>query len=325
MVTAHELGHNFGSPHTHCYNTIGLTNPDTCFSSETFFGQSCFSGTPACPNLPTGATYNGVTGVFGTLMSYCHILGGCGLSLVFHPASVNLLDDIILSHTLGVNACVLPAADLAPAVVAVAPTFGSIAGGTPVTITGTNFAAGATVTFDASAATAVVVVNATTITAIAPAHATGAVRVTVANPTGPSGFKDSAFFYAPAPAATGFYTVTPCRVIDTRNPAGPRGGPALQANAARTFTVTGVCNIPAGAKAISANVTVVAQAGSGSFTFYPGNAFPLGTNNLSFPAGANRAGASILALSTNGTGTIGVTNFSAVNHHLILDVNGYFQ
>ena len=42
------------------------------------------------------------------------------------------------------------------------PNSGSTAGGTAVTITGTNFAAGATVTFGGTAATNVVVVNSTT-------------------------------------------------------------------------------------------------------------------------------------------------------------------
>jgi hypothetical protein len=48
-----------------------------------------------------------------------------------------------------------------------------------VTITGTNFAAGAGVTFGGTAATNVVVVNGTTITATTPAHAAGAVTVAV--------------------------------------------------------------------------------------------------------------------------------------------------
>ena len=48
-----------------------------------------------------------------------------------------------------------------------------------MTITGTNFAAGATATFGGTAATNVVVVNSTTITATTPAHAAGAVTVTV--------------------------------------------------------------------------------------------------------------------------------------------------
>ena len=48
-----------------------------------------------------------------------------------------------------------------------------------MTITGTNFVAGATVTFGGTAATNVVVVSSTTITATTPAHAVGAVTVTV--------------------------------------------------------------------------------------------------------------------------------------------------
>ena len=59
------------------------------------------------------------------------------------------------------------------------PNSGSTAGGTAVTITGTNFAAGATVTFGSTAATNVVVVNSTTITATTPAGSAGAVTVTV--------------------------------------------------------------------------------------------------------------------------------------------------
>ena len=53
----------------------------------------------------------------------------------------------------------------APTVSSVSPNSGSTAGGTAVTITGTNYAAGATVTFGSTAATNVVVVNSTTITA----------------------------------------------------------------------------------------------------------------------------------------------------------------
>ena len=34
-------------------------------------------------------------------------------------------------------------------------------------------------------------------------------------------------------AQDGFYTVTPCRLVDTRNPTGPYGGPSLSANSDR--------------------------------------------------------------------------------------------
>lgn len=83
----------------------------------------------------------------------------------------------------------------APTVTAVTPPSGSTAGGTPVTISGTNFANNAAVTFGGVAATNVVVVNATTITATTPAYAAGAVSVTVANPDLQTGTKSSAYTY----------------------------------------------------------------------------------------------------------------------------------
>ena len=84
----------------------------------------------------------------------------------------------------------------------VSPNNGSTAGGTAVTITGTNFAAGATVTFGAAAATNVVVVNSTTITATTPAGSAGAVTVTVTNPSGQSGSLASGFTYVAPPTVS---------------------------------------------------------------------------------------------------------------------------
>ena len=85
----------------------------------------------------------------------------------------------------------------APTVTSVSPNNGSTTGGTAVTITGTNFAAGATVTFGGTAATNVVVVNSTTITATTPAHAAGAVTVTV-TVNGQSGSLVNGFTYTAA-------------------------------------------------------------------------------------------------------------------------------
>ena len=64
-----------------------------------------------------------------------------------------------------------------------------------MTITGTNFATGATVTFGSTAATNVVVVNSTTITATTPAGSAGAVTVTVTNVSGQSGSLANGFTY----------------------------------------------------------------------------------------------------------------------------------
>src|ERR1039458_10202848 len=90
-----------------------------------------------------------------------------------------------------------------PTVTSVSPNTGPVAGGTAVTLTGTNFAAGATVTFGGTAATNVVVVNGTTITATTPAHAAGSVAVTVTNSNGLSGNLATGFTYVAQPTVTG--------------------------------------------------------------------------------------------------------------------------
>jgi Metallo-peptidase family M12 len=83
LVGGHEIGHNLGSPHTHCYSPP----IDHCYNTE----PGCYTGTKECP---TPQTINGVTNVTGTLMSYCHLSGiaGCSSSLVFHPTVVALID-----------------------------------------------------------------------------------------------------------------------------------------------------------------------------------------------------------------------------------------
>ncbi|MCI0342026.1 MAG: IPT/TIG domain-containing protein [Planctomycetales bacterium] len=82
-----------------------------------------------------------------------------------------------------------------PTVTAVSPSSGDVSGGTPVTLTGTDFAPGATVQFGGSAATNVLVVSSTTIACQTPAGSAGAVSVTVTIPVGGSGGLASAFTY----------------------------------------------------------------------------------------------------------------------------------
>lgn len=65
VVTAHELGHNFGSPHTHDCSWAG--GPlDSCYEIE---GGSCYTGPP----IPTA----------GSIMSYCDIVGGGSVYMDF--------------------------------------------------------------------------------------------------------------------------------------------------------------------------------------------------------------------------------------------------
>ncbi|CAB4931685.1 unannotated protein [freshwater metagenome] len=89
----------------------------------------------------------------------------------------------------------------APTVSSVAPATGLIAGGTSITITGTNFAAGASlgVTVGGVAATSVRVVSATKITAKTPAHAAGVANIVVTNGDGQTATLSGAFtFTVPA-------------------------------------------------------------------------------------------------------------------------------
>src|SRR5208283_5845079 len=102
-------------------------------------------------------------------------------------------------------------------VTSVSPSSGATGGGTAVTITGTNFVSGATVTFGSAAATNVAVLNATTITATAPAGSAGAATVMVTNPGGQSGSLSNGFTYV-----TG---VTISNISPSNGP--PAGGTAV--------------------------------------------------------------------------------------------------
>jgi len=128
---------------------------------------------------------------------------------------------------------------------------------------------------------------------------------------------------AAAHAQYSYFPLTPCRVVDTRNPASVNGGPSL-APGTRSFQVRGNCGVPTTAKAVSLNVTVT-NATEGSFlSIWPsGLARPL-VSTINFdptePALANGA---IVGVSTNAQ-DLSVFNASG-NVNLILDVTGYFQ
>ncbi len=85
LYIGHELGHNMGSPHTHCYSpTI-----DQCYNGE----SGCYSGSLACP-----------AGGKGTIMSYCHVSGsngaGCGTNKSeFHSRVQTLMEGRLAANS----------------------------------------------------------------------------------------------------------------------------------------------------------------------------------------------------------------------------------
>ncbi len=127
--------------------------------------------------------------------------------------------------------------------------------------------------------------------------------------------------------ALSFYPLTPCRVVDTRNPTGTFGGPAIGAAGTpdRAFPlVSAGCGIPAEARAVSLNISVVGPAVSGELLVYPEGTAPQAASTLAFRSGRIAASMTVVGVSTDGAGAIQVWNQSAGTLHLVIDVNGYF-
>src|SRR5258708_5655079 len=92
---------------------------------------------------------------------------------------------------------------------------------------------------------------------------------------------------AQAPPPLDYFSVSPCRLLDTRQPG---QGPALASGAPRLVTATGgSCGIPATARAIAVNITSVAPTGGGNLKLYPGGGTVPPTSALNFAAGQTRA------------------------------------
>jgi len=84
-----------------------------------------------------------------------------------------------------------------PTISSVSPSSGALAGGTAITITGTNLTGATSVTVGGSAATSVVVVSATSITAVTPAGTLGAKNVVLTTPGGTATATNAFTYVAP--------------------------------------------------------------------------------------------------------------------------------
>jgi subtilisin family serine protease len=126
-------------------------------------------------------------------------------------------------------------------------------------------------------------------------------------------------------APGGYFTVSACRAIDTRNAAGTWGGPALAPHAARVFPMVGRCGIPTGAKAVAVNLTVTGPTANGHIRVYAASPpSPPETSVLNFVTGATRANNALVALSP--AGELAVYNgMTTGTTHLVVDVVGYFE
>jgi len=121
-----------------------------------------------------------------------------------------------------------------------------------------------------------------------------------------------------APTQGSFFTVSPCRLVDTRT----GNGPALVPGSERSFAASGLCGIPAGAKAVAINVTAINAPDSGRVVVYSG-AVPT-TSTVTYSAGQTRANNAIVQLETDGSFKVMAVQATGTLP-LTVDVTGYFQ
>src|SRR5207245_1731000 len=198
-------------------------------------------------------------------------------------------------------------------VTSIVPTSGPTGGGTSVTITGTNFLTGATVSFGGTAATGVTVNSATSITATSTAHGAGTVdvQVTTAGGTSPTVAGDQ-FTYLAAPT------------VSAVNPSsGPSGGGtkvtitgtgfisgstvAFGANAATSVVVVSSTTITANSPAgVVGTVDVLVTNSVGTSSATPSDQFTYSATptvtSLNPTSGPQSGGTSVTITGTNFTG-----------------------
>jgi hypothetical protein len=142
----------------------------------------------------------GATVKFGnTFATNVNVVGSTTITAVTPARSAGSVNVVVTNpngqNVSSANGYTYVSSTPAPGVSTVSPTSGPTTGGTQITITGTGFVAGASVTLGGTAASGVVVSNSTTITATTPAHTAGTVDVAVTNPDGQSVSKAGAFTY----------------------------------------------------------------------------------------------------------------------------------
>lgn len=201
------------------------SGPDTGGTAVTINGSGFLSGATVAfltPSTPSGTAATSVVFVNSSQLT------------AMTPASTADIADVRVTNPGGANATLLSAYTYLStlSVTGVTPSSGPTTGGTNVTINGTGFVSGSTVTFGGVAATGVVFVNSGQLTAVTPAHAAGPVDVRVIKPNGDLAIRVNGFTYTAPPVVT---SVSPA----SGSPAGGNvvmvNGSAFQSGATVTF------------------------------------------------------------------------------------------
>lgn len=115
--------------------------------------------------------------------------------------------------------------------------------------------------------------------------------------------------------------LAPCRVIDTRNPNGPHGGPYLAGGVARTIQIASTCGVPANAAAYSLNITVSPRKPTlGYLTVWPAGQPQPVVSTLNSLDGSVLANGAVVPAGSAGS----INAFATDDTELIIDINGYF-
>jgi ELWxxDGT repeat protein len=137
---------------------------------------------------------------------------------------------------------------------------------------------------------------------------------------GVSGFELWAVQQSLLPRGCAFYTLAPCRLVDTR------GGVPLMSGTASTFAAAGQCGISPTARALAVNVTMTGATSPGNLQVYAAGAPAPGITSLSVVAPAPRASNTMVLLGPGGlTALFQATGGAPASGDLIVDVSGWFE
>jgi len=158
--------------------------------------------------------------------------------------------------------------------------------------------------------------------AIVPAGTNGSINVYASNNT--DVVIDINGYFAPAGqfGALNFYTLTPCRVADTRESTRPAGfgTPRLTGGTTRSFAIpSSGCNVPTSSQAYSLNLTAVPPGPLAFVTLWP-----LGQNQPTVSTLNSFNGQVVANAALVPSGTGGVNVFASNDTDIVIDINGYF-
>ena len=128
-------------------------------------------------------------------------------------------------------------------------------------------------------------------------------------------------YFRTATSGTTYFPITPKRVLDSRFGVGLSG--TFKPSTPRQLSIAAANGIPAAAKAITGNLTVVGQTKAGYLSITLASQANPTTSIINFPLGDTRANGVTVPLNVDGDVWI-VYKSSGGSTHVILDVTGYF-